>query len=265
MLPTLLGALPGSRVLHPVLAYPTYDVGARLGGCVPEPCDRPPADPGGVALVWLNSPSNPTGGVLAAARLREWVAWGRANGVPVVNDECYIELGWETTPTSILHPDACGDTHSGVLAVHSLSKRSNLAGYRAGVVAGDPELVAALLEVRKHAGLIVPGPVQAAMTAAFSDDDHVIEQRSRYAARRDLLRAALSGAGLRLADSAAGLYLWATRGEDCWSTVDWLAGYGILVTPGEFYGSAGRRHIRVAITATDERVAAAVARLGRLN
>ena len=264
LLPMLLGALPGSRVLHPRLAYPTYDVGARLAGCVPQPCDEPPADPGGVAMVWLNSPSNPTGGVLPAATLRDWVEWGRANDVPVVNDECYIELGWETTPTSILHPDACGDTHSGVLAVHSLSKRSNLAGYRAGLVAGDLDLIAALLEVRKHSGLIVPAPVQAAMTAALGDDDHVTAQRARYASRRDRLRAALATVGLRLADSTAGLYLWATRGEDCWSTVDWLAEQGILVTPGEFYGSAGARHIRVALTVTDERVDAAVTRLNKL-
>ena len=281
LLPLLLGARPGARVLHPSLAYPSYDVGARLAGCQPVPVDRPPvavagvpaegvppdgvpahgvpAD--GVALVWLNSPANPTGAVLSPAAQREWVRWGRQYGVPVVSDECYIELGWETTPVSVLHPSVCGGSHAGLLAVHSLSKRSNLAGYRAGIITGDPSLVAGLLAVRRHAGLIVPAPVQAAMVAAFNDDAHAAAQRQRYAARRMGLCSALRSAGFAIEHSEAGLYLWASRGEDCWASVDWLAGRGILVAPGSFYGSTGSRHVRVALTATDERVAAAVARL----
>jgi aspartate/methionine/tyrosine aminotransferase len=145
--------------------------------------------------------------------------------------------------------------------VHSLSKRSNLAGYRAGFVSGDPGLVARLLEVRKHAGMIVPAPVQAAMIAALDDDAHVVEQRARYRARRAVLRPALEAAGFTIEHSAAGLYLWASRDEDCWTTVDWLAARGILVAPGSFYGAAGARHVRVALTAPDERVQAAAARL----
>jgi succinyldiaminopimelate transaminase len=262
LLPTLLGARPGSRVLHPALAYPTYDVGARLAGAVPEPyTDLADVDPDGAALLWLNSPSNPTGAVLPPEALRRAVEWGREHGVVVVSDECYLEFGWDTEPRSILHPDVCGGDFTGLLTVHSLSKRSNLAGYRAGFVVGDPALVGALLAVRKHAGLIVPAPVQAAMTAALGDDAHVDAQRARYLDRRTKLRAALDAAGFRIDASAAGLYLWASDGSDCWSAVERLAERGILVAPGSFYGAAGAEHVRVALTATDERVAAAVDRL----
>jgi succinyldiaminopimelate transaminase len=236
-------------------------VGARLAGCQPVPADRPPANAEGVALVWLNSPANPTGAVLPPAAQRGWVSWGRRFGVPVVADECYIELDWETVPVSLLHPSVCGDSHAGLLAVHSLSKRSNLAGYRAGILTGDPRLVAGLLAVRRHAGLMVPEPVQAAMVAAFDDDAHAAEQRQRYAARRARLRSALGSAGFAIEHSEAGLYLWASRDEDCWASVAWLAGHGILVAPGSFYGPTGGRHVRVALTATDERVAAAADRL----
>jgi aspartate/methionine/tyrosine aminotransferase len=148
-----------------------------------------------------------------------------------------------------------------LLAVYSLSKQSNLAGYRAAFVAGDPALVAQLLEVRKHAGMMMPAPVQAAMAAALADDHHVAEQKERYRARRAALLPALVAAGFRVDDSDAGLYLWSTRGEDAWKTLDWLADRGILAAPGTFYGPAGREHVRVALTASDERIAAAVERL----
>jgi aspartate/methionine/tyrosine aminotransferase len=177
----------------------------------------------------------------------------------LASDECYLPLGWEAGPVSVLA--ACGDSYRGVLAVHSLSKRSNLAGYRAGFVAGDPDLVGELLQVRKHAGMMVPGPVQAAMVVALGDEGHVAEQRDRYAARRKLLWGAVTGAGFTVERSEAGLYLWATRGGDCWAEVEWFAQRGILVAPGSFYGPDGARHVRVALTARDERVAAAVARL----
>jgi succinyldiaminopimelate transaminase len=189
------------------------------------------------------------------------VDWARERGAIVVSDECYLDFGWDAEPVSVLHPAVSGVDHTGLLAVHSLSKRSNLAGYRAGFVAGDPRLVAGLLKVRKHAGLIVPAPVLAAATAAYGDDRHVAEQRARYAGRRAVLRPALEAAGFTVEHSEAGLYLWATAGEDCWASVDRLAGLGILVAPGSFYGPAGRRHVRIALTATDERVATAVARL----
>jgi succinyldiaminopimelate transaminase len=263
-LPSLLGLGPDDIVVIPSVGYPTYEVGARLAGARVVRSDSLTAvGPAPRArLVWLNSPSNPTGRVLPEAHLRKVVDWARARGAIVASDECYLALGWEgSPPVSVLSRSVCGGSYDGVLAVHSLSKRSNLAGYRAGFVAGDPALVAELLAVRRHAGMMMPAPVQAAMAAALDDERHVEEQRERYAKRRSALLAALVAAGFEVTHSEAGLYLWATRGEDCWSTVDWLAERGILVAPGAFYGPAGGRHVRVALTATDERVAAAVARL----
>jgi succinyldiaminopimelate transaminase len=265
-LPGLLGCGPGDTVVHPELAYPAYDIGARLAGATAVAADGLSAlGPRRVALVWVNSPANPTGRVLPAAHLRKMVDWARERGAVIAADECYLDLGWDTEPVSILHPEVCGESHRGVLAVHSLSKRSNMAGYRAGFVTGDPALVAGLLEIRRHAGMMVPDPVQAAMAAALADDAHADEQRARYAARRERLRAALAAAGWVTEHSEAGLYLWVTRaGLDCWGGVQQLAGAGILVAPGEFYGPAGHSHVRVALTATDERVDAAVARLAAL-
>ena len=261
-LPTLLGARGGDIVVHPEVAYPTYDVGARLAGATPVASNGLLGlGPARVAVVWVNSPANPTGEVLPAAHLRKMVDWARERGAVLVSDECYLEFGWEEQPVSVLHPDVCGSSHANVLALHSMSKRSNLAGYRAGFVAGDPALVAELLAVRKHAGMMVPAPVQAAMTAALGDDEHVDAQRERYAGRRAVLRPALESAGFRVDGSQAGLYLWATRHEPCWDSVRWLAQRGILVAPGEFYGPGGARHVRVALTATDERIATAVRRL----
>ena len=265
-LPALLGCGPGDTVVHPELAYPTYDIGARLAGATAVAADGLSAlGPRRVALVWVNSPANPTGRVLPAAHLRKMVDWARERGAVIAADECYLDLGWDTEPVSVLHPEVCGGSSRGVLAVHSLSKRSNMAGYRAGFVTGDPALVAGLLEIRRHAGMMMPDPVQAAMAAALGDDAHADEQRARYAARRERLRAALAAAGWVTEHSEAGLYLWVTRpGLDCWGSVQRLAEAGILVAPGEFYGPAGRAHVRVALTATDERVDAAVARLAAL-
>ncbi len=261
-LPTLLGLGPQDRVVIPELAYPTYDVGARLAGAQVVVSDSLTAiGPARVALLWLNSPSNPTGKVLPVEHMAKVVAWARERGVLVVSDECYFELPWTEQPVSVLHPDVCGGDPTGVIALHSLSKRSNLAGYRFGFAAGDPTVIADLLEVRKHAGMMVPGPVQAAAVAALGDDAHVVAQRAVYRSRREVLSAALTESGFRIDESAAGLYLWATRGEPCWQTVAWLAERGILVAPGEFYGAAGAQHVRVALTATDERVAAAADRL----
>jgi len=259
-LPTLLGLGSNDVVVFPRLAYPTYEVGARLAGARFLAADSlTAAGPAPVRLIWINSPSNPTGRVLPPEHLRKVVDWARERGAVVVSDECYLDFGWDATPTSVL--SVCDGDYRGVLSLHSLSKRSNLAGYRAGFVCGDPELIAALLAVRKHAGMIVPAPVQAAMIAAFGDEKHVIVQRERYARRRAILREALLAAGFRIEHSEAGLYLWATRDEDCWSTVGWLAERGILVAPGSFYGPAGAQHVRIALTATDERIAAAATRL----
>ncbi|AZS85243.1 bifunctional succinyldiaminopimelate transaminase/glutamate-prephenate aminotransferase [Streptomyces griseoviridis] len=261
-LPTQLGLGPGDRVAYPRLAYPTYEVGARLARAGHEVYDDPTElDPAGLKLLWLNSPSNPTGKVLGKDELTRIVAWARAHDVLVFSDECYIELGWEADPVSVLHPDVNGGSFDGLVAVHSLSKRSNLAGYRAAFLAGDPAVLGPLLEIRKHGGMMTSAPTQAAVVAALGDDEHVREQRERYAARRTALRAALVRHGFRIEHSEASLYLWATRGESCWETVAHLAELGILVAPGDFYGTAGERFVRVALTASDERVAAAVARL----
>ena len=261
-LPTLLGLGPDDVVVVPELAYPTYEVGAQLAGAQVVRADSlTQLGPQSPALVYLNSPSNPTGKVLGVDHLRKVVGWARERGVLVASDECYLGLGWDAQPYSVLHPDVCDGDHTGLLAVHSLSKTSSLAGYRAGFVAGDPAVVAELLAVRKHAGMMVPTPIQAAMVAALDDDPHELLQRERYRQRRAMLLPALQAAGLTVDDSEAGLYLWATRGEPCRDTLAWLAKLGILVAPGEFYGPRGSQHVRVALTATDERIEAAVARL----
>ncbi|HEY7723508.1 MAG TPA: succinyldiaminopimelate transaminase [Pedococcus sp.] len=274
-LPSLLGLGAGDVVGFPRIAYPTYDVGARLAGADPVVVDGlaalgPLTRATTPKLLWLNTPGNPTGKVLGVDHLAKVVAWARRHGVLVASDECYAELDWRepsgaegeppTTP-SILDPRVTGGSHEGLLAVYSLSKQSNLAGYRAAFVAGDPAVVRQLLEVRKHAGMMVPTPVQRAVTAALHDDVHVAEQKERYRARRTPLRAALEASGFRVDDSEAGLYLWVTRGQDAWETLGWLADRGILAAPGTFYGTAGAEHVRVALTAADERIAAAVQRL----
>lgn len=261
-LPTLLGLGAADTVVVPELAYPTYEVGALLAGSAVVRADSlTQLGPSVPALVYLNSPSNPTGKVLGVEHLRKVVGWARDRGVLVASDECYLGLGWDATPLSILHPDVCDGDHTGLLALHSLSKTSSLAGYRAGFVAGDPDVVAELLAIRKHAGMMMPTPIQAAMVAALGDDAHEAAQRARYQRRRDLLLPALLAAGFTVDDSEAGLYLWATRGEPCRDTVAWLAQRGILVAPGEFYGPRGASHVRVALTVTDERITAAVQRL----
>ncbi|WP_190077497.1 bifunctional succinyldiaminopimelate transaminase/glutamate-prephenate aminotransferase [Streptomyces daghestanicus] len=261
-LPTQLGLGPGDRVAFPRLAYPTYEVGARLARAdflaYDDPTELDPAD---LRLLWLNSPSNPTGKVLSRAELTRIVAWAREHGVLVASDECYLELGWEADPVSVLHPDVNGGSYDGLVAVHSLSKRSNLAGYRAAFLAGDPAVLGPLLEIRKHGGMMTSAPTQAAVVAALGDDEHVRVQRERYTARRTALREALLGHGFHIEHSEAGLYLWATRDESCWDTVAHLAELGILVAPGDFYGPAGARFVRVALTATDDRVTAAAHRL----
>jgi len=272
-LPTLLGLGSGDLIVVPELAYPTYEVGAQLAGAQVVRADSlmqlgPQLMPNALrvsrssqALVYLNSPSNPTGKVLGVEHLRKMVGWARERGALIASDECYLGLGWDAEPVSVLHPSVCDGDHTGLLAVHSLSKTSSLAGYRAGFVAGDPAVVAELLAVRKHAGMMVPTPVQAAMVAALDDDAHEREQRERYARRRAMLLPALQSAGLTVDNSEAGLYIWGTRGEPCRDTVAWLAQSGILVAPGEFYGPRGSQHVRVALTATDERISAAVQRL----
>lgn len=266
-LPGQLGFGPGHVIAIPELAYPTYEVGIVMAGATPLRATGSDVMAGlsaqSVSMVWVNSPSNPTGAVMPPEQLARLVGWARQRGVIIASDECYLDLGWDVTPPSILDDAVCGGNHTGLLAVHSLSKRSNLAGYRLGFVSGDPVLIEQLTTLRKHLGLIVPAPVQAAGVAALSDDAPVLAQRSRYASRREILAAAMARAGFAIEESTAGLYLWCTRGEPALDSVAWLAERGILVAPGTFYGPAGARHIRVALTARDGQIAAVSARLAR--
>ncbi|HWM33221.1 MAG TPA: succinyldiaminopimelate transaminase [Pseudolysinimonas sp.] len=267
VMPTLLGLGAGDVVVQPTLAYPTYAVGAAAVGATVLVSDEPDEWPDETRLVWLNSPGNPDGRVHGVEFLRRAVRRARDLGAVIANDECYTELDWRgdgATP-SILHPDVTQGSRRLTLSVGSLSKSSNLAGYRAGFAAGCSDLVGELVQARKHFGLITPAPVQAAMVAALGDDAHVEQQRERYRARREVLIPALHAAGFRIDESTAGLYLWATRDEGSWDTVATLADAGILVTPGTFYGEAGARHVRIALTATDGAIASAARRLELLS
>jgi succinyldiaminopimelate transaminase len=266
LLPLLLGLGSGDVVVHPRAAYPTYEVGARLVGATPVAADEPDDFPEGTRLVWINSPGNPDGRVLDVADLRRVVARARDLGAVVVSDECYAELGWDgawaSAPVpSVLDPRVSEGDVSGLLSVYSLSKQSNLAGYRAAFLAGDAAIVARLLTARKHLGLMLPLPVQHAMAAALRDDEHVAGQKELYRRRRDVLRPALERAGFRIDHSEAGLYLWATAGEDAWQTLGRLAERGILAGPGHFYGEHFPQHVRFSLTAPQERIESAAARL----
>lgn len=276
-LPFQLGIGAGEIIAFPHIAYPTYDMGARFVGAETLPLDMVALaaegdaalpNPGAaerIRLLWLNSPSNPTGEVLDAAQLAAIVGWARERGITVASDECYALLPWTVDEVpSVLDPRVNGGSLDGLLCVYSLSKQSNLAGYRAAFVAGDPALVGELVAVRKQAGMMLPGPLQAAMTAALGDDAAPAVQREIYRARRALLEPALLAAGGTVHGSQAGLYLWTTFGEAAMATVDRLAAVGVLVAPGMFYGEGGEEFVRVALTATDERIAAAARRLERL-
>jgi succinyldiaminopimelate transaminase len=272
-LPLLLGLKPGDVVVRPKVAYPTYDIGATFAGVTSVATDNldelDDATRSRVRLIWVNSPGNPTGSVRGVESLRGLVEQARELGAVVASDECYAELGWgdwdvqrggQPVP-SILDPRVAGGSHQGLLAVYSLSKQSNVAGYRAAFVAGDPDLMPNLVNSRKHAGMIVPYPVQEAMRVALGDDAHVEAQKDLYRGRRERLVPALLDFGLEIKESDAGLYLWSTAGESTWDTVARLAERGIVVGPGVFYGEAGNGYVRVALTGTDERIDAAVARL----
>ncbi len=252
LLPTFLQS---KTVLYPMIAYPTYLVGALMASAnaISVEIDAkswPTAD-----LAWINSPSNPTGQVQSDSEILATINWARNNGSVIASDECYLSFSKEAK--SIL--SITGGNNEGVLAVHSLSKRSNLAGYRAAFVIGDSKLIDQIRQIRKHAGLIVPLPVQQAMIAALSDNNHAIEQAERYEKRRIKLITALSNAGFTIEHSQAGLYIWCSKNEDCYKTVDWFANLGVLVTPGSFYGS--EKFIRIALTATDESIDLVVERI----
>lgn len=251
--------LESQTVLIPEIAYPTYHVGAVLAAAqsVPVAIDAkswPHAD-----LAWLNSPSNPTGRVHSVEEVQACIQWSRANKSVLISDECYLEFDQNAHSVSVL--SQTGGDNTNILAVHSLSKRSSMAGYRAAFMVGDSALIARIREIRKHGGMMVPLPVQKAMTVALADDAHVAEQRARYNARKDAMRPALVSAGFTIEFSDSGLYLWCTRNEDAWASVAWLAERGILATPGSFYGEQGKNHIRIAMTASDAHIADAVQRL----
>ena len=255
-LPTFLQS---KRVIFPKVAYPTYNVGAIIAGAEPSAVDLDVSSWPASDLAWINSPSNPTGRVHSESELKAAINYAHSQMTPVVSDECYLEFGDTATPSSILQ--YTGGNNSNILAVHSLSKRSSMAGYRGAFVIGDPVLIKKILEIRKHAGMMVPLPIQHAMIAALSDDAHVAQQRTRYINRRKTLKPALESIGFRVDFSDAGLYIWCSRNEDCWKSVEALAKLGILVTPGIFYGADGSQHIRIAMTATDEAIADAAARI----
>ena len=258
-LPTILES---EHVLYPEIAYPTYLVGSMIAKTKATKVDFdaniwPDAD-----LAWVNSPSNPTGRVHTDKELINAIQWARGgNGNRVVvADECYLEFGNGITPKSIL--SLTGGNNKNILAIHSLSKRSSMAGYRAAMMIGDKELIAKILEVRKHAGMMVPLPVQRAMVVALADKVHIEIQRDIYNARKAKVRSAIEKHGFKVDHSEAGLYLWATRNERDWDSVAWFANQGILVTPGHFYGELGANHVRIAMTATDAQIDELVRRIG---
>jgi succinyldiaminopimelate transaminase len=276
-IPRLLSLRDPSRdtVLYPAVSYPTYEMGARLAGlrAVPVPVDgqwrldvgQVSADDANRALLlWLNEPGNPTGASTPAPELAAVVEWGRSHGAIVASDECYAEFTYDESgapapPVTVLDSGA-----ERALAVHSLSKRSNLAGLRAGFVAGDPELVRYLAEVRRHAGLIVPTPVQAAAAAALADDTHVDQQRERYRRRRAMALDALEGFGLAHDGGTSTFYLWLRDGADAqdgWELAARLAGRGLVVAPGDLYGPGGVDHVRLSLTVTDDQLTLALDRL----
>jgi succinyldiaminopimelate transaminase len=276
-LPRLLSLRDPSRdtVLYPGVAYPTYEMGARLAGvrAVPVPLDErwhldlsriSEADAARALVIWVNEPGNPTGASAGPQHLRAVVDWARECGAIVASDECYAEFTYDEAGSPAAPATVLSAGHDRVLAVHSLSKRSNMAGLRAGFLAGDAALVSYLGEVRKHAGLMTPAPVQAAATAALADDAHVDEQRARYARRRKQAEEALRDWGLVHDGGPSTFYLWlrpAEGGEDSWSITRRLAEQGLLVAPGDLYGRDGSAHVRLSLTQTDERLALAFERL----
>lgn len=258
LLPFLLQA---KQILIPEIAYPTYKVGGILAGAkvtevAIDATTWPTKD---IDLAWINSPSNPTGRVHTDSELISAIEWSRKTGAVIASDECYLSFPDSKQGKSIL--SLTNGDNNRILAVHSLSKRSNMAGFRGSFIAGDPKLISELLEIRKHMGMMVPLPIQLATAVALGDESHVIQQAERYRNRRKYLRVVLERLGFQIDFSEAGLYIWCTRDEEDWQTVDWFAQRGILVTPGRFYGDKGSRYVRIALTATDEKINEVVTRL----
>ena len=264
-LPLMLGLGKGDVVVQPSVAYTAYVVGAALCGAEIISEDDPAKWPENTKLIWINSPGNPDGRVLDVAEMKAAVVRARELGAVLASDECYAELGWgqwaDTRIPSVLDPRVCEGYYENLLAIYSLSKQSNLAGYRAAFAAGPEELIKGLVNIRMHSGLIMPAPVQKAVIAALGDEEHVSVEREVYRKRREVLLEAVKAYGFEIAESQAGLYLWAPLGEDCWVTVKRMADLGILVVPGEFYEAGGSKYVRFSITATDEKISEGAARL----
>jgi succinyldiaminopimelate transaminase len=264
-LPLLMGLGPGDVVVQPKVAYTAYVVGAALCGAEIISEDDPAKWPANAKLIWINSPGNPDGRVLDVDELKAAVDRARELGALLASDECYAELGWDEWSDklipSALDPRVCGDSHEGILVCYSLSKQSNLAGYRAAFAVGEASLVKGLVNLRMHSGLNTPAPTQKVMTVALGDYEHVAVEKELYRERREILLAAVRGYGFELSDSQAGLYLWATLGENCWKTVDRMAELGIVVVPGTFYGEHSTQHVRFSLTATDDKIEEAANRL----
>ncbi|MCF8528671.1 MAG: succinyldiaminopimelate transaminase [Aquiluna sp.] len=265
LLPLMLGLGKGDAVVQPRLAYTAYQVGAAFAGAELIESDEPDEWPENTKLVWLNSPGNPNGAVSSVSNLKRAIARARELGAVIVNDECYAEMGWgpefEDYIPCILDPEVTGGDIHNILSIYSLSKQSNLAGYRAAFAAGDAALIKGLVNLRMHSGMMVPMPVQKAISAALGDHSHVLAQKEIYRRRRNILLPALIAAGFEIVDSNAGLYLWATNSKPCWETIDELAKIGIIAVPGEFYGHAGANFVRFSITATDAEISRAADRL----
>ena len=265
-LPVLLGLGKGDVVVQPKVAYTAYAVGAAFAGATLVSEDDPDKWPTNTKLVWINSPGNPDGKVLGVTEFAKAVKKARELGALLASDECYAELGWsepwdkEIIP-SVMDPRVCGDSHEGILCVYSLSKQSNMAGYRAAFAVGSKQLVRDLVNLRMHAGMIMPLPTQQAVIAALGDPSHVQLEKEVYRNRRETLLNAVKKYGFQVSDSEAGLYLWATLQEDCWDTVAKMAELGIVVVPGSFYGDFGTKHVRFSLTATDSDISRAAFRL----
>jgi succinyldiaminopimelate transaminase len=265
-LPVLLGLGKDDVVIQPKVAYTAYAVGAAFAGATLVSEDDPDKWPTNTKLIWINSPGNPDGKVLPVEKFAKAVKRARELGALLASDECYAELGWgapwdkELIP-SVLDPRVCGDSHEGILCVYSLSKQSNMAGYRAAFAVGSKDLIRDLVNLRMHAGMIMPMPTQQAVVAALGDYQHVKQEKEIYRKRRDVLLQAVKKYGFEVSDSEAGLYLWATLGEDCWVTVDKMANLGIVVVPGSFYGEHATKHVRFSLTASDSDIFRAAARL----
>jgi len=265
-LPVLLGLGKGDVVVQPKVAYTAYAVGAAFAGATLVSEDDPEKWPANTKLVWINSPGNPDGKVLGVEGFAKAVKKARELGALLASDECYAELGWidpwdKQVIPSVLDSRVCGGNYEGILCLYSLSKQSNMAGYRAAFAVGSKTLIKDLVNLRMHAGMMMPLPTQQAVIAALGDSSHVIAEKALYAKRREVLLRAIKKYGFKVSDSEAGLYLWATLSENCWDTVEKMAQLGIVVVPGSFYGDFALDHVRFSLTATDKAISEAASRL----